>query len=56
MYKRMLLIIVLLALNTGCETERLYVHVDDELGRPVLNAVVKLRTMNKVIPFGSVAS
>ena len=51
--KSVALIAILCVSTTGCATERLYVHVDDELGRPVANAVVELGTMNKVIPFGS---
>jgi len=43
-------------LSTGCASERLSVHVEDEIGLPVSNAVVQLVTMNKYIPFGSYKS
>jgi len=40
-------------LTTGCATERLHVHVEDERGCPVPDVEVGLSTMNKYVFMGS---
>ncbi len=40
MNKPLIVSAIILVANSGCASERLYVKVIDELGRPVTNAVV----------------
>lgn len=53
MNKLILIAIIVSVINTGCASERMTVRVIDPIGHPVSNVTVSVRTMNKVIPFGS---
>lgn len=53
MRKVFFFMITVSVLATGCATERLYVHVEDECGCPVVGVEVGLSTMNKYVFMGS---
>lgn len=52
MIKEFILIILLFIMNAGCASERLYVRVTDNEGRPVSNAVVRVGFSTSNVLFG----